>query len=73
MAGKETTKSGNKAIIFMNTHIEGRLKIVKEVTSLKKKNCPIGVNWEKFGWRENANCTIFLTTRLLYQYLVKTL
>lgn len=37
MAGKETTKSGNKAIIFMNTHIEGRLKIVKEVTSLKKK------------------------------------
>lgn len=37
MAGKETTKSGNKAIIFMNTHIEGRLKIVKEVTSFKKK------------------------------------
>lgn len=37
MVGKETTKSGNKAIIFINTHIEARLKIVKELTSLKKK------------------------------------
>lgn len=73
MVGKETTKSGNKAIIFINTHIEARLKIVKELTSLKKKNYPIRVKWEKFGWRENANHTLFLTTRLLYKYLVKTL
>lgn len=58
MAGKETTKSGNKAIIFMNTYIEGRLKIVKEVTSLKK-NCPIGVNWEKFGWKRMLTALYF--------------
>lgn len=46
MVGKETTKSGNKAIIFINTHVEARLKIVKELTSLKKKNLP---NQSKVG------------------------